>query len=117
MFIVRILAEDLAGWELEHTTAGFYHYRPQLAGEVREQIQVMSPAPLDGLVGRDMFCFVNVEKGWLSKKIGAHPEVKFKLKVPTEALRDPRRVRLKIKQLDTSQRPPRVLLADLDISP
>lgn len=114
MFIVRILAEDLEGWELEHTTAGFYHYRPRIEGEAREQIQVRSPAPLERLVGQDMFCFVNLEKGWLSKKIGTHPEVKFKLKVPDEPLRDPRRLRLRISEIDTSQRPPRVLLSELE---
>lgn len=109
-FIVHILAKDLEGWELENQTAGYYHYRPRLEGEVREQIQILSPMPLERLLDRDMFCLVTIERGWMSKKVGSHPEVKFKLKNPEEPLRDSRRLRLKIESIDTATRPPRVIL-------
>lgn len=127
--IIRITAEDLAGWELTNKTVSpewkdgvmtgksgmNYHYRPRLAGELEQfadRIQVVSPRPLVKLVGKDMVCFVNVEKGWMSRDLGVRPEVKFKLKAPAEELRDPRRLRLKIKAIDTSTRPPRVMLED-----
>ncbi|HEV7523222.1 MAG TPA: hypothetical protein VGP89_19125 [Candidatus Angelobacter sp.] len=143
--IIRITAEDLAGWEMTQHYAnktwfepqdrvdieggGFtrlgeqaitnqsesFHYRPRLAGELEqyaERIQVVSPSELKEWVGKDMVCFVNVEKGWMSRDLGVRPEVKFKLKAPAEELRDPRRLRLKIKAIDTSTRPPRVTLED-----
>lgn len=151
--IIRITAEDLAGWELTHGRSwaegtcpscrgasnnpaskvvgqglrdevvcndpfhreNSYHYRPRLTGELEqyiERIQVVSSKPLINMVGKDMVCFVNVEKGWMSRDLGVRPEVKFKLKAPAEELRDPRRLRLKIKAIDTSTRPPRVTLED-----
>ncbi|HEV7672992.1 MAG TPA: hypothetical protein VGQ12_00535 [Candidatus Angelobacter sp.] len=121
--IIRITAEDLAGWELTHKVGPSfgmgrmqtYHYRPRLAGELEqyaERIQVVSNWDLNDWVGKDMVGFVNVEKGWMSRDLGVRPEVKFKLKAPAEELRDPRRLRLKIKAIDTSTRPPRVTLED-----
>src|SRR5260370_42675956 len=99
--IIPILAEDLASWEQSHSTwsprmASHHHYRPRLgpgmSQELAEQIQVVVPAPLEDLVDQDLVCFVNIEKGWMSRAIGARPEVKFQLKRPTEELRDPRRL-------------------------
>lgn len=121
--IIRITAEDLADWELTHKVGPSfgmgrmrtYHYRPRLAGEMEqfvERIQVVSNWDLNEWLGKDMVCFVNVEKGWMSRDLGVRPEVKFKLKAPAEELRDPRRLRLKIKAIDTTTRPPRVTLEE-----
>jgi hypothetical protein len=94
--IVRILAEDLAAWELTHQTAAAYHYRPAgVPVTLAERVQVVSPAPLQDLVGKDLVCFINIEKGWLSRDLGKRPEVKLQLKRPREPIRDPRRLRLR----------------------
>lgn len=113
--IVRILAEDLAGWELENRTAKFYHYRPSWAPQAYEQIQLLSPEPLGELVGKDMVCFVNMEKGWKSKKLGKRLEVKFQLRHPAEPIRDARRVRLRgsVEIDHVKGGPPRVELEEI----
>lgn len=110
-FVVRVLAEDLDGWTLENQTSKFYHYRPRLPAEIAEQIQIVSPAPLSELIDQDMVGFINVDKGWMSKKIGARPETKLQLKSPKEVVRSKSRLRLKIKAVDDS-RPPRVTLEE-----
>jgi hypothetical protein len=121
--VVHILEEDLAAWELSHAgekiyprSGKLYHYRlrlgPGISQEMAEQIQVITPAPLKDLVDQDLVCFVNIEKGWMFRKIGAHSELKFQLKRPSEELRGQRRLRLRIKSIDTSSRPPRVMLEE-----
>ncbi|HLW51337.1 MAG TPA: hypothetical protein VKW06_00715 [Candidatus Angelobacter sp.] len=121
--IVHILEEDLAGWELSHRgrmvspPGGWsHHYRPRdLAGEEYEQVQVISPAPLEELVDQDLLCHINIEKGWMSKQVGAHPEVKFQLRRLTRLLEGtPRRLRLRIRSIDASSRPPRVELEEFN---
>lgn len=139
--IIHILEEDLAGWELTHQSARAYHYRPRLAPcawritpdrsgavslfgapvvgmsmiapELAEQIQIVSPARLEDLAGQDMFCHINVEKGWMSKKVGFHPEIKFQLKALRENIHEGRRLRIRIKEIDQGMRPPRVILEEL----
>jgi hypothetical protein len=117
--IVHILGEDLELWEPAARSIRSWHYRPRLglemSQELAEQIQLIAPAPLNDLVGRDMDCYVNIEKGWMSRKIGAHPEVKFHLKmpVPKDNPRDRRRLRLRIKSIDASSQPPKVILESL----
>jgi hypothetical protein len=116
--IVHILKEDLAGWEPAMRSLRAHHYRPRLGPGIdqgiAEQIQVLAPVALEGLIGQDLVCFIMVDKeGWMSKKIGRRPEVKFQLKRPTEVLLDPRRLRLKIKRLDKNSRPPVVILEEL----
>lgn len=132
--IVHVTQEDLAGWELTHKSpAGLpvsssrerahdtglalnYHYRPRnLAGEEYEQIQVIAPAPLEELVDQDLVCHLNTEKGWMSKKVGAHPEVKFQLRWLSRLLEgSPRRFRLRIHAIDTTRRPPWVQLEEFN---
>lgn len=106
--MVRVLKEDLPDWEPAARSPQAHHYRPRLGPgvdqETAEQIQVMAPAPLEDLADQDLVWFVSIEKGWMSKKVGSRPEVKFQLKDANEPLREPRRLRLKIKSLDKTSR-------------
>jgi hypothetical protein len=128
-FIVRVLADDLEQWELyEHEVSRGptyveeqqqsrrpFHYRLQQRVYRPEfsAIKLDAPDRLDRLLDQDLFCFINIEKGYLNEKTGDRPSVRFKLDRLTRSIIEPaRRLRLRIESVDTSKHPPRVMLEE-----
>ena len=128
-FIVRVLPEDVVLWEAyehslhrgpsyleekEASSSVAYRlkldvYRPETA-----PITLKAPAPLESLVGQDLFCTINVEKGYLSKRTGAGRRVHIHLERLNRKLEGrPRLLRLRIARIDPSTNPPRVYLTEL----
>jgi hypothetical protein len=126
-FVVRVLAEDIGLWEAyEHSihrgpsylaearTAGHVAYRlkldvykPELAA-----ITLKSPARLESLVGQNVFCWINIEKGYLSEKTGAAPRVHLRLERLNRQIDGRRLLRLRVAGIEPrSDGPPRVILA------
>jgi hypothetical protein len=128
-FVVHILAEDIGLWEAyEHSihrgpsclaearTAGHVAYRlkldvykPELAA-----ITLKSPARLESLVGQNVFCWINIEKGYLSEKTGAAPRVQIRLERLNRQIDGRRLLRLRVARIEPRpDGPPRVILAEL----
>lgn len=127
-FIVHILAEDIQQWEVyqhnlhtgpayqrEQEAAGHVHYRLKqtIYNPALDNIKVTTPAPLESLVDQDLFAFVNVEEGYLSKSTGAGHRTHIRLKRLNREIREPvRRLRLAIEKIDTTRHPPHVTLKE-----
>jgi hypothetical protein len=119
-FLVKVLAEDVALWEKYiHDSAGSTRnqYRPRMDvfNADLARVTLRLPVPIEWLTGQVSFCYINVEKSFMSKATGTPPRILIDLEKPNRAIEgSPRLLRLRIERIEPRpDGPPRVILAEL----